>query len=126
MIDEVVILNLPRCTDRKDHCISKLIERGTPPNKIRVWKAKDDIDYEKTRYVCEAAIADGFPHFGELLERGLQNRRPIAIITQAWNNLRMLREYFQSDKNKFNVPLGRQTSFGKSGYLNEEGFVYDV
>ena len=98
MIDEVVILNLPRCPDRKDHCINKLIERGTPPNKIRIWEAKDDIDYEKSRHVCEAAITDGFPHFGELLERGLQNRRPIAIITQAWNNLRMLREYSQSDK----------------------------
>ena len=98
MIDEVVILNLPRCTDRKDYCVSKLIERGTPPNKIRVWEAKDDMDYEKTRQVCEAAIADGFSHFGELLDRGKHNLRPIAIITQAWNNLRMFREYSQSDK----------------------------
>ena len=78
MIDEVVILNLPRCVDRKDHCIRKLIESGTPPNKIQVWEAKDDMGYEKTRQVCEAAIADGFPHFGDFLERRLQNRHPIA------------------------------------------------
>ena len=98
LINEVVILNLPRCVDRKDHCIRQLIERGTPPNKIQVWKAKDDMDYEKTRHVCEAAIADGFPHFGDFLERGLQNRHPIAIVAQAWNYLRVFREYSQNDK----------------------------
>ena len=98
MIDEVVILNLPRCADRKDYCVSKLIERGTPPNKIRVWEAKDDMDYEKTSQVCEAAITDGFPHLGELLDRGKHNSRPIAIVAQSWNYLRMFREYSQSDK----------------------------
>ena len=98
LINEVVILNLPRCVDRKDHCIRQLIERGTPPNKIQVWKAKDDMDYEKTHHVCEAAIADGFPHFGDFLERGLQNRHPIAIVAQAWNYLRVFREYSQNDK----------------------------
>ena len=120
MIDEVVILNLPRSVDRKDYCIGKLMERGTPANKIRVWAAKDDRDYEKTRDVCEAASADGFSIFAELLESGVHNRRPIAIITQGWNNLRVLREYSQSDKTV--VFLQDDWYFRESydfGYINE-------
>ena len=66
MIDAVVILNLPRCTDRKDHCISKLIKRGTPLGKVRVSEAKADPNYEKIYQACEAAIADGFSEFGVL------------------------------------------------------------
>ena len=73
MIDNVYILNLPREIKRRYVTEGGLLAKGVPLSKINVWEANDDRDYEKTRHVCEAAIADGFPEFQVHLDNGWHN-----------------------------------------------------
>lgn len=91
MIDNVYILNLPREIKRCYVTEGGLLAKGVPLSKINVWVANDDRDYEKTRHVCEAAIADGFPEFQVHLDNGWHNNYNIGLLTQTWNYCRFFR-----------------------------------
>ena len=95
---DIYILNLPRDTHRLTLCHKELCARGIPAEKIHTWVANDDRDYEKTRQVCEAAIADGFPKYQSFLDRGEHNKRNIAIFTQSWNYCRFFRHLIEIQK----------------------------
>ena len=91
MIDSVYILNLPREIKRRYVTEGGLLAKGVPLSKVNVWVANDDRDYEKTRQVCEAAIADGFPEFQVHLDHGWHNDYNIGLLTQTWNYCRFFR-----------------------------------
>ena len=95
---DIYILNLPRDTHRFDLCYKDLCAKGVPTEKIHTWVANDDRDYEKTREVCEAAIADGFSEFQRFLDRDQHNKYNIAIFTQSWNYCRFFRHLIDEQK----------------------------
>ena len=95
---DIYILNLPRETHRFSLCHKELCARGIPTEKIHTWVANDDRDYEKTRQVCEAAIADGFPKYQSFLDKGQHNEEGIAIFTQSWNYCRFFRHLIETQK----------------------------
>lgn len=79
-------------------CQGALRAKGVPLSKIHIWRANDDQDYEKTRHVCEAAIADGFPEFQVRLDNGQHNVGNIAHLTQSWNYCRFFRHLIDEQK----------------------------
>ena len=95
---DIYILNLPRSTHRLTLCREELCARGIPIEKIHTWVANDDWNYEKTRQVCEAAIADGFPKYQSFLDKGQHNKEGIAIFTQSWNYCRFFRHLIETQK----------------------------
>ena len=95
---DIYILNLPRATHRLTLCREELCAKGIPIEKIHTWVANDDRDYGKTRQVCEAAIADGFPKYQSFLDKGQHNKEGIAIFTQSWNYCRFFRHLIEIQK----------------------------
>ena len=98
MAIDIYILNLPRATHRFESCSKELRAREIPVESIHTWVANDDMDYEKTREVCEAAIADGFPKYQSFLDKGQQNACNIAHLTQSWNWCRFFRHLIEAQK----------------------------
>ena len=95
MLDECVVLNLPRSKKRRELCIKNLKEAGVPHEKIRIWVAHDHWNFESVPEVCESAIKDGFPLFSKLVKK---HKDFLGEITQAWNNMRWLREIANNEK----------------------------
>ena len=117
---DIYILNVPREVKRRYVTEGALRAKGVPSSKINVWKANDDIDYEKTRQVCEAAIADGFPEFQVRLDNGQHNKKGIVHVTQSWNYCRFFRHLM--DKQKTALLIHDDVMFGEKmtySVLNE-------
>lgn len=95
---DIYILNLPRDTYRYNLCYKNLCAKGVPIQRIHTWVANDDRDYEKTRQVCEAAIADGFLKYQSFLDRGEHDQWNIAIFAQSWNYCRFFRHLIDEQK----------------------------
>lgn len=95
MLDECVVLNLPRSRKRRKLCIKNLKEAGVPHEKIRIWVAHDHKHFESVPEVCESAIKDGFPLFSKLVKK---HKDFLGEITQTWNNMRWLREIANNEK----------------------------
>lgn len=98
MAIDIYILNLPREMKRRYMTEGALRAKGVPSSKIHIWEANDDQDYEKTRQVCEAAIADGFPQYQSFLDKGQHNACNIAHLTQSWNWCRFFRHLIEEQK----------------------------
>lgn len=98
-------------------CQGALRAKGTPVYRIQVWEAQDDLNYKKTREVCEAAIADGFPQYQSFLDEEQHNACNIAHLTQSWNYCRFFRHLI--DEQKTALLIHDDVMFG-------EGMTYSV
>ena len=112
---DIYILNLPREMKRRYMTEGALRAKGVPPSKIHIWEANDDKNYEKTREVCDAAIADGFPQYQSFLDKGQHNACNIAHLTQSWNWCRFFRHLIDEQKTAMliqdDVMLGDQMTY---------------
>ena len=94
----VYILNLKRQWKRRILCQGGLLGAGTPFEKIKIWVANDDRDYNTTYDVVEAAIADGFPKFQEYLVDDRHKSCSIALMAQMWNYCRFWQHLIDQDE----------------------------
>ena len=95
---DVYILNLQAEQKRRYICEGALFAMDTPFVHVKRWEAIDDLNYIKSREVLEAAIADGFPAFQSYLNRGVQNKEGIGVLTQTWNYCRFWRHVVAENK----------------------------
>lgn len=92
MIDKVYILNLPRETYRLQLCHASLLSlTQVPEEKLEVFEAMDNLEYQKSQDICKAAIADGFPGFQNYIDGGWPKKESIGIFALAWSQARFFR-----------------------------------
>ena len=88
---KVFRMNLPRHHVRKDFGNGALVAMEVPYEEIVIWEGKDTVGYKKTYQLFEDAVADGFPHFQEMLDGYADDWIPIAYASHHWNWCRLLR-----------------------------------
>lgn len=103
------ILNLERRKDRRDVTAGSLQTLGVPFHVIVFHKAPDAMEYETTRDLCDAAVADGFPIFETY--RNNYNKGSIATF---WGGCRMLR-YIASEEHPYSY-----------GYYNQDDIIFKM
>ena len=93
-IEKVVVINLPRRTDRYWFMKSNLLTQGVPADVIEFYPARDGKDYDSCREIIEAAAADGFPSFLRDITDG-DERESFAYY---WNWACILRDIIENDR----------------------------
>lgn len=98
MIDKVYILHLPRCQDRFIFSVDRLVQMGVPGDKIKIWEAIDNLDFEKTLQVRDAMLADGFLEADKWFSDEKYRQYPLAYFCQGWSYCRWYRHIAQTDE----------------------------
>ena len=100
-IEGVIFFSLKRRRERFWAQMGALKSRYVPDEVIYPMDAMDGADYETSRDVINAAVADGFPHFGALtddwLAKGYTTGERGSLAT-TWSFLRAFRKVIELDK----------------------------
>ena len=97
IINEVLVLNLKRREDRKYAMIGHLCTHGidVPTDRLHFFPANDGQVYETVDEVIEAAAADGFPHYKQIVREKPHIGAKSRIATD-WSWCQVMRYIAQS------------------------------
>ena len=94
MITRWNILHLPRRKEKRVTALASAVRFGVPLQLVRLWPAKDALDYDNSpEAIRDAAVADGFPEF----ERSVGNADSPGYSCMIWNICRFLRDLASRD-----------------------------
>ena len=103
------ILNLERRRDRRDVMAGNLQTLGVPFDNVTFHAAPDAMEYEITRDICDAAVAEGFPIFETY--RNNHNKGSVATF---WGACQILR-HIASDEHSYEY-----------GYYNQDDIIFKM
>ena len=96
MIDHVMLMSLKRREDKWYFALGSLHHADFPLDRVIRFHSHDGQDYESTQSVVEAAVADGFPYFGNY--DGANNKRRQAYLCWLWTYVSALRQIVQMNE----------------------------